>query len=102
MVYDAPTIAVVTLQLLYELGFNRIILVGQNLAYRGKKRHSEGIDYSRDLTDKEVEKGIYVKDVYGEDILTNLGFNSMRQQMEAYIKAFPNLKVINTTKGGAI
>lgn len=101
MVYDAPTIAVVTLQLLYELGFSKIILVGQNLAYKGKKRHSEGIHYSRDLTDSEIEKGIYVKDVYGEEILTNLGFNSMRQQMEEYIKAFPNIEVINTTKGGA-
>lgn len=101
MIYDAPTIAVVTLQLLYELGFSKIILVGQNLAYKGKKRHSEGIHYSRDLTDSEIEKGIYVKDVYGEEILTNLGFNSMRQQMEEYIKAFPNIEVINTTKGGA-
>lgn len=101
MVYDAPTIAVVTLQLLYELGFNKIILVGQNLAYKGKKQHSEGIHYSRDITDKEIENGIYVKDVYGEEILTNIGFNSMRQQMEYYIESFPDMMVINTTKGGA-
>ena len=101
MVYDAPTIAVVTLQLLYELGFNPIILVGQNLAYKGKKRHSEGIHYSRDITDKDIENGIYVKDVYGEKILTSLGFDSMRKQMEQYIKILHNVKVINTTKGGA-
>ncbi|HSH35689.1 motility associated factor glycosyltransferase family protein [Schnuerera sp.] len=101
MVYDAPTIAVVTLQLLHELGFNKIILVGQNLAYKGKKRHSEGIHYSKDITDSEIKKGIYVKDVYGEEILTNAGFDSMRQQMEYYIKSFPDMTVINTTKGGA-
>ena len=101
IVQDAPSIAVVTVQLLYELGFNPIILVGQNLAYKGKKRHSEGVHYSKDVTDDEMEKGIWVKDVYGNEVLTNDGFNRMRQQMEYYIKALPNIKVINTTKGGA-
>src|SRR5690606_20679404 len=55
IVQDAPSIAVVTVQLLYELGFNPIILVGQNLAYKGKKRHSEGVHYSKDVTDDEME-----------------------------------------------
>ncbi|MCF6463980.1 motility associated factor glycosyltransferase family protein [Clostridium sp. Cult1] len=98
---DAPSIAVVTVQLLYELGFNPIILVGQNLAYKDKKRHSEGVHYSKDVTDEEIEKGIWVKGVYGNEVLTNEGFNRMRQQMEYYIKALPNIEVINTTKGGA-
>ena len=101
IVQDAPSIAVVTVQLLYELGFNPIILVGQNLAYKGKKRHSEGISYSKDVTDKEIEKGIWVKDVYGNEVLTNEGYNNMRMQMEYYIKTLPNIEVINTTKGGA-
>lgn len=101
IVQDAPSIAVVTLQLLYELGFNPVILVGQNLAYRGKERHSEGVYYSREVTEEEMQNGIWVKDVYGNEVLTNEGFNSMRQQMEMYIKAFPNMKVINTTKDGA-
>lgn len=101
IVQDAPSIAVVTLQLLYELGFDPIILVGQNLAYRGKERHSEGVYYSREVTEEEMARGIWVKDVNGNEVLTNEGFNSMRQQMEMYIKAFPNMKVINTTKDGA-
>ena len=101
IVQDAPTIAVVTLQLLYTLGFSNIILVGQNLAYRGKERHSEGVSYSWKVTDKEIENGLWVKDVYGNEILTNEGYNSMRQQIELYIKLLPNINVINTTKGGA-
>ncbi|MBU5436668.1 DUF115 domain-containing protein [Tissierella sp. MSJ-40] len=101
IVQDASTIAVVTMQLLYKLGFNPIILVGQNLAYRGREQHSEGISYSNNLTDEEIEKSVRVKDVYGNEILTSEGFNSMRQQMEAYIRILPNVKVINTTKGGA-
>lgn len=101
IVQDAPSIAVVTLQLLYELGFNPIILVGQNLAYKGRKRHSEGVYYSKEVSKEEMEKGIWVKDVYGNEVLTNEGYNNMRQQMEMYIKKLPNMKVINTTKGGA-
>ena len=101
IVLDAPSIAVVTLQLLYTLGFGPIILVGQNLAYRGKERHSEGVYYSSEVTEQEMKNGIWVKDVYGNEVLTNEGFNRMRGQMELYIKEFPNLEVINTTKGGA-
>lgn len=101
IVLDAPSIAVVTLQLLYTLGFGPIILVGQNLAYRGKERHSEGVYYSSEVTEQEMQNGIWVKDVYGNEVLTNEGFNRMRGQMELYIKEFPNLEVINTTKGGA-
>ncbi|WP_077369569.1 motility associated factor glycosyltransferase family protein [Anaerosalibacter sp. Marseille-P3206] len=101
IVLDAPSIAVVTLQLLYTLGFGPIILVGQNLAYRGKERHSEGVYYSSEVSEQEMENGIWVKDVYGNEVLTNEGFNNMRSQMELYIKGFPNINVINTTKGGA-
>ncbi|MBC8588311.1 motility associated factor glycosyltransferase family protein [Paratissierella segnis] len=101
IIQDAPSIAVVTLQLLYTLGFDNILLVGQNLGYRGKERYSEGISYNKELTDDEISNGLWVKDVYGNEILTNEGFNSMRHQMEIYIKILPNINVINTTKGGA-
>jgi hypothetical protein len=53
------------------------------------------------LSDKELESAIDVKDVYGNTIKTNNGYNSMRQQMESYISQLKDLKVINTTKGGA-
>lgn len=101
IVRDAPSIAVVTLQLLYYMGFNPVILAGQNFAFRGKKRHSEGVYYSREVTDSEMEKGITVKDVYGNEIFTNDAFNSMRLQMEYFIKTAPGIEVINTTRGGA-
>jgi hypothetical protein len=101
IVLDAPSIAVVTLQLLNYLGFNPIILAGQNLAYVGSKQHSEGVFYSNDLSDEELKNALDVKDVYGNTIKTNNGYNSMRRQMESYIKQLNNLTVINTTKGGA-
>lgn len=107
-VLDAPTIAAVTLELLYKLGANPIILVGQNLAYKDEQFYAQGIQYATstqkrptELTEEDRLKAITVKDVYGNYILTNDGFNRMRKQMEAYIASFANVSVINTTKGGA-
>lgn len=102
IVFDAPSIAVITLQLLYKLGFSTIILVGQNLAYKNEKMYSEGInyDYLENLPNSQ-EKGIMINDVYGNEVLTDEGFNRMRQQMELYIGEFEGVSVINTTKGGA-
>lgn len=101
IVFDAPSIAVVTMQLLENLGFGPIILAGQNLAYLGKDRHSEGVSYSKEVTDQEQEKALLVEDVYGNMIGTDDGFNAMRQQMEAYISQMAPGRVLNTTKGGA-
>lgn len=100
-VRDAPTIAVVTLELLYRLGFNPIILVGQNLAHRGKYKYATGIDYIDPIKKDESKKTIYVKDVYGREVETTEGFNCMRAQMEFYAKSFKDVEVLNATKGGA-
>lgn len=100
-VYDAPSIAIVTLQLLNLLGFGPIILAGQNLAFKDRSRHSEGIEYSKAVTESELKNGICVQDVYGNKVLTDDGYNRMREQIEFYIKEFNILNVINTTKGGA-
>ncbi|MSU00122.1 6-hydroxymethylpterin diphosphokinase MptE-like protein [Tissierella pigra] len=101
IVLDAPSIAVVTLQLLANLGFSPIILAGQNLGYMGRMKHSEGVYYSKDLTEQEVEEALWIEDVYGNKIKTNDGFNRMREQMELYITNMEKGRVINTTKGGA-
>lgn len=100
-VYDAPTISVITLQILYNLGFSEVILVGQNLAYLGEKKYSSGSVYWTGLSVAEKAKAKLVKDVYGNDILTNPGYITMKEQLEFYIKEYEGLKVINATKGGA-
>lgn len=101
IVADAPSIAVVTMQLLENLGFSPIILAGQNLAYVGRVEHSEGIRYSKELTEEEEQGASLVEDVYGNMIGTNDGYNRMRAQMESYVAIMDEGRVINTTKGGA-
>ncbi|MFC5604730.1 motility associated factor glycosyltransferase family protein [Sporosarcina koreensis] len=104
IVLDAPSIAVVTFQLLCRLKCNPILLVGQNLGYIEKKRYASGIKYNfveNEVSEEEQKKALIIKDVYGNDIQTDDSFNSMRQQLEMHIGMNENFEVINTTKGGA-
>ncbi|MED4882742.1 6-hydroxymethylpterin diphosphokinase MptE-like protein [Bacillus smithii] len=104
ILHDAPSIAVVTFELLCRLGASPIILVGQNLAYLQNRHYAEGISYgngSEFISDDKLKNLPTVKNVYGEEVPTNEGFNQMRRQLELFIQSHPRVKVINTTKGGA-
>ncbi|MDR5659778.1 DUF115 domain-containing protein [Serpentinicella sp. ANB-PHB4] len=105
-VVDAPTIAVITLQLIYELGFSKIVFVGQNLGLLGEIDYAEGIkENNQSKQAKNTSKHIVVKDVQGKNIKTTDGFNRMRLQLEKYISYYMQLNrkvdFINTTQGGA-
>lgn len=104
ILHDAPSIAVVTFELLCRLGAGPIILVGQNLAYLHNRHYAEGISYGNgsDIVSAEKLKNLpTVKNVYGEEVPTNEGFMQMRRQLEFYVQSYSQVKVINTTKGGA-
>lgn len=104
-VNDAPSIAVVTLELLYKLKCSPIILVGQNLAYKDKQRYSKDMGYQHitsTITDEELLSAQKVKSVDGNEVYTNESFNRMRNQIEFYLShALQGVEVINTTRGGA-
>lgn len=104
IVNDAPSIAVVTFQMLAKLHANPIIFVGQNLAYKGDYFYSKGIEYDtrkNTIDEKEKQNALIVKDVNGKEIRTNETFNSMRINLESYIAIYKDIEVINTTSGGA-
>ncbi|WP_252312058.1 6-hydroxymethylpterin diphosphokinase MptE-like protein [Sinobaca sp. H24] len=106
-VSDAPSIAVVTTELLNSLECDPIIFVGQNFAYLNNSHYAQGIEYegiSNAVSEKILNKSITVENVQGEFILTNEGFLKMKMQMERVIEAFQkinNCTFINTTQGGA-
>lgn len=97
----SKSIAIITLEMLHKLGCSPIILVGQNLAYHQEKSYAQGMIFNNELTEVQRKTAITVKDVYGNDIFTNRGLDTFRQEMENIIKQYPNMNVINTTKGGA-
>ena len=90
---DAPSIAI-TVQLLYKLGFNPIILVGQNLAYADNKHYAEGISYASGLRIDPVKTQglIKTKDVEGKEVYTSLSFDRMRVGLEHHIKSMDGSK----------
>lgn len=101
---DAPSIAVISLQLLDVLGCNPIVIVGQNLAYHSNVRYASGIRYEHvknELSEEERSSAVQVPSVTGEMILTNDGFIRMKDSMEVVLKNINDKTVINTTKNGA-
>lgn len=103
-VNDATTISNVTLQLLHKLQVEQVILVGQNFAYKSDLFYAQGIDRYNTLEFRnniKQKKALYVEDVYGGQVQTEQGYIQMRQEMEQYIQLMSDLKIVNTTKGGA-
>jgi len=99
---DAPSIAVITLQLLYKLGFNPIILVGQNLAYLDGKNYTDGSTYpSHEACQMHIKSATLVKDVNGNEVPASETYIRIRLQIENYLRDYQDAKVINTTKKGA-
>lgn len=109
VVSDATTIAIVTLQLLKQLEVRKIILVGQNFAFKKDKFYADGIARSNEkkgeeldntATEEDLKETFEVEDVHGGKVLTNFEFQQMRMDMESYLEDI-NIPVINTTNGGA-
>ncbi|WP_044896025.1 motility associated factor glycosyltransferase family protein [Bacillus alveayuensis] len=101
---DSPSIAIITLQLLNQLNFNPIILVGQNFSYQHNKRFASGIEYNcvkNELNEKEIEKAFEIESVDGDKVLTNDGFVRMKTSMELILSGMKDKTVYNTTKNGA-
>lgn len=104
IIIDAPSIAIILLQLLIKLECDPIILVGQNLAYKNDKYYAKGINYvSRptEATQGELSHAILVESTGGSMIQTNQGLDVMRKQLERYLQYIDKSDIINATKGGA-
>lgn len=109
IVDDASTIAIVTLQLLDILEVSKVILVGQNFAYKNEKYYAEGIirydEKNKDKSDhyvnsNDLQQKVEIEDVHGGKVLSNNAFIWMRNDMENHLSRM-NIPVINTTNGGA-
>lgn len=100
LLIEAPSIAIIILQLVHFMECSPVILVGQNFSYLDNKNYAKGIDYYATI-DPDTKNGLETTlDVNGNEVLTDTGYNAMRRQMEAYIEKY-NMTVFNTTVGGA-
>jgi hypothetical protein len=104
LVSDAPSIALVTLEILAKLGCNPVVLVGQNFAYRGDQYYASGIEYAtrpNEVTTQDKASFVETESVNGGVVYTSKTYNQTRNGMETYIARMRNIEVINTTQGGA-
>lgn len=82
------------------MGFQRFILVGQDLAYPNGKVHSaDAYENEEDIV--MSSKYFEVEDVYGEKVYTEANMDSYRRWFEETITFNPDCHVIDATEGGA-
>ncbi|MEX1028735.1 MAG: 6-hydroxymethylpterin diphosphokinase MptE-like protein [Paenibacillaceae bacterium] len=105
IVSDAPSIAIVTLEVLAKLGCNPIILVGQNLSFRNDQYYASGIQYltrANAISESEKPDLVFVESVDGGTVSTSKNYVPIKENMELYISQMPHIEIINTTQGGAL
>lgn len=90
--------------LLYKMGFETIILVGQDLAYTDNKSHADGT-FKEEMPEEDVAGMIRVKGNYEKDLPTIYNLTIYLNWFEMYIKGIKNynekVRIINATAGGA-
>lgn len=104
IVNDAPSVATTAMQALLLLGFDPVIMVGQNLGFIDNQNYAKSIQYGwRDHMATEGEKTgeMTVEDVEGNEMATSAIYNLLRLSLEGMIARFPGRRVINTTRRGA-
>ncbi len=80
------------------LGFQRIILVGQDLAYAGESTHAGGVKIDVSNAGSSIE---IVEDIYGNPIKTRYDWYVYIKWFEDAVDLFEGEEVIDATEGGA-
>lgn len=90
--------------LLFKMGFQTIILVGQDLAYTDNRSHADGT-FQDIMPERDTANMIRVKGNYEKDVPTLENLKIYLDWFNMYIKGAkehePALRVINATEGGA-
>lgn len=98
-VYDAGgSVATCTFSVLRDLGFKKIILVGQDLAYNGDISHAGGDIFK--INEEEIGLSM-VEGIDGKMVKTRYDWLCFLRWFETAIVLNPDIKVIDATEGGA-
>lgn len=94
------SIANTLMSMLLELEFNKIIMIGQDLAYTGEKSHADGATRASWNLDLDTNS-MMVEGIDGNPIKSSTEFIHYRNWFERTIEQYPEVEVINATEGGA-
>ncbi|OKP82726.1 hypothetical protein A3844_23845 [Paenibacillus helianthi] len=99
IINDAPSVAVIAIQCFIRMKASKIILVGQNFAYRNSEYYAAGVTNSKGYP--FMESLPQVPDVHGSMVISHPSFIQMKAEMELYIRLSKGVEFINTTLDGA-
>lgn len=85
----------------FSMGFEKIILVGQDLAYTDGKTHASATVRGSVNTDTDALAGYMTEGYYGGQVKTSYEFQLYKKWFEEEIVKNPDCKVYNATEGGA-
>lgn len=98
------SVATSVFSLLYKIGFTRVILVGQDLAYTGNKSHADGT-FSDVMEEEDTKNYIMVEGNLEENVPTISNLKVYLEWYNMYIEGIQkrnkDFRVINATEGGA-
>lgn len=97
------SVATLAFSLACHVGFECVILVGQDLAYTNNKSHADGT-FANKIEKTDTSKYLMVPGNYEEKVPTLHNLNEYRRWFEEFIdywKKNNELRVINATEGGA-
>ncbi|WP_010243147.1 motility associated factor glycosyltransferase family protein [Acetivibrio cellulolyticus] len=100
--FSGPSVANTCFDMLYKMGCNPIILIGQDLAY------TDGSNYANEengtvskMIDENKSGYVLLKDIYGKDVYTIPTYLAIKNWFEGYFeKVSDKVEIINATEGG--
>ena len=98
------TVAVSAIDIAIKSNAKEIVLLGQDLAYSGKKSHVSSYEKIYGFKDNENSRHriVYVKGVKGEMLETSQGYLIFKHKIEQLIGRNNNIKYINCSEGACI
>lgn len=98
VLHSGGSVATGAFSICETIGFKRIILVGQDLAYHGDYTHAGGIIVDVSDAGSNIE---IVEDIYGNPIKTRYDWYIYLKWFEDAVALFDGDEVIDATEGGA-
>lgn len=104
MVSTGGSVACSAFSLLYKLGFDTIILMGQDLAFTGNRSHADGT-FKEVMPEEDTRGMLQIKGNYEDKVPTVTNLKMYLEWFEMSIKGMKGkrkkFRVINATAGGA-
>lgn len=89
------------MSLAIQMGFQKIICVGLDLAYPEGKHYAVKVYEDTEKNQVSEKKLFPVEDIYGNQVLTESNMNEYRKWFESTVISYPEIQFVDATEGGA-